>query len=149
MLTTSLNISLTLITTFRHKFLFTHFPWKMISIGCLISMTFVLGYFHIVNFLFIFWWTLKQLVSNSQLYLIFIATYNFLLYICCIYIAIYLLLSTSLLMFFYTFVLFWYQNIEVVSFFLLLQYSIKIFFRNDASINFCYFCQHYFIINNH
>ena len=50
----------------------SHFPWKMISIGCLIPLTSVLNYSHIVNFLFIFWWTLKQLVSNSQLYLIFI-----------------------------------------------------------------------------
>ena len=128
---------------------FSHFTWKMISICCLISITFVLSYFHIVNFLFIFWWTLKQLVSNSQLYLIFIATYNLLLYICCIYIAIYLPFFTSLLTLFYTFVLFWYQNSEALLFISLLQYSIKISLHNDASINFCYFCQHYFIINNY
>ena len=128
---------------------FAYFTWKMISICCLISITFVLSYFHIVNFLFIFWWTLKQLVSNSQLYLIFIATYNLLLYICCIYIAIYLPFFTSLLTLFYTFVLFWYQNSEALPFFFFYSNSIKISLHNDASINFCYFCQHYFIINNY
>ena len=40
------------------------------------SITSVLSYSQIVNFLLIFWWTLKQVVSNSQLYLIFIATYD-------------------------------------------------------------------------
>ena len=38
-------------------------------------------------------------------------------------------------MFFYTFVLLWYQNNEEISFFLLLQYSIEISLDIDASVN--------------
>ena len=38
-------------------------------------------------------------------------------------------------MFFYTFVLLWYQNNEEISFFLLLHYSIEISLDIDASVN--------------
>ena len=55
---------------------FMHFPWKMIAIGLQTYIMSVLNYSQIANFLFIFLWTLKQLLSNSQLYLIFIGTYN-------------------------------------------------------------------------
>ena len=65
----------TAISTFAtHIFNLRAFSLKIDSIGCLISIRSELNYSQIVNF--IFWWTLKQLVSNSPLYLIFIATYN-------------------------------------------------------------------------
>ena len=95
---------------------FAHFPWKIISIGCLISLTSVLNYSHIVNFLFIFWWSLKQLVSKNQLYLNFIATYNNHLFAIILKIHLFAIFYRTADVF-YTFVSFWYQNNGAVSFF--------------------------------
>ena len=96
---------------------------KIDFIGCLISIRSELNYSQIV--IFIFWWTLKQLVPNSPLYLIFIATYNKHLFTIILKIHIFAIFRRSTDVF-YTFALFWYQNSVVFLFFLLIQYSIEI-----------------------
>ena len=99
------------------------FSLKIDSIGCLISIRSELNYSQIDNF--IFWWTFKQLVSNSPLYLIFIATHNKYLFTIILKIHIFAIFCRSADVF-YTFALFWYQNSVVFLFFLLIQYSIEI-----------------------
>ena len=124
---------------------FAHFPWELVSFGCLISITSVLNYFQIVNFLFIFWWTLKQVASNSQLCFIFVTMYNRHLFTIILKIHIFTIFCGTMMFFIHLF-RFDIKIVQQFLFFLLLQYSIKISLHIDSSINSYHFCQRHFII---
>ena len=130
------------ISSFRAFFLKINFYW-LPKFNNVRSIT--LSYSQIVNFLFMFWWILNQFVS----------TVNYINLYCYIkYIFVHFVENSYICLFppycwcyFYTFVLFWYQNVSCFPFlsFTLIFYW-NIFTNRHTSVNFYYRCQRYFII---
>ena len=95
------------------------------------------------QFSFYLWWTLKQLVSNSQLYLIFIDTYNKHLFKIILKIHIFAISrGTTDVFFIHSFCF----DMKIVKPFLFLfQYSIETSLHINAFIYFYHFCQRHFV----